>query len=147
MSNLIIIRGLPGSGKTTLAQHLVKTEIEAGLSCWTRVEADMYFVEDGVYKFDPSKIRDAHAWCQKTVKSLLASGQNVIVSNTFTTMKEVQFYLDLVSKDDLMIIHCDDQNFGSIHNVPAETIEKMKARFEPVEGEYLTSTYRNTGSW
>ncbi len=45
-TNLILIRGLPGSGKTTFAKELAST---FGVKHY---EADMFFEVDGVYKFN-----------------------------------------------------------------------------------------------
>jgi tRNA uridine 5-carbamoylmethylation protein Kti12 len=51
---LYIVRGIPGSGKTTFAKSL---------NCPV-FEADMFFVNSqGIYNFDYTKIKDAHAWC------------------------------------------------------------------------------------
>jgi len=48
MSYLVIIRGLPGSGKSTFAKKFV----EKGFKHY---EADMWMVDkDGNYSFDPS---------------------------------------------------------------------------------------------
>jgi tRNA uridine 5-carbamoylmethylation protein Kti12 len=45
MKTLILLRGLPGSGKTTLAKSLVTKD-------YCHKEADMYFVDEfGNYKF------------------------------------------------------------------------------------------------
>ena len=58
MKTLILLRGLPGSGKSTLAKQLVNKD-------YAHKEADMFFVDsEGNYKFEPSKIKDAHAWCK-----------------------------------------------------------------------------------
>lgn len=60
----------------------------------------------------------------------MKSGSNPVVSNTFTTQREVNPYLDLAKEYGykVNIIECKG-NFGSIHNVPPETIEKMKRRW------------------
>jgi len=58
MKELFLLRGLPGAGKSTLAKSLGGKHIEA----------DMYFEYEGKYKFDASRLKEAHDWCQNTVK-------------------------------------------------------------------------------
>lgn len=74
--NLYIVRGLPGSGKSTFAKSL------GGVN----YEADMFFInENGEYNFDPSKLKDAHNWCRHKAMDSMKSGEPiVVVSNTFT---------------------------------------------------------------
>ena len=129
MSKLTIIRGLPGSGKSTLAKKL-KAPNDIHL------EADMYFVVDGVYTFDPTKIREAHDWCRKSAKTFLNNGFNVIVSNTFTQSWEFQGYLDDATEigADVTIYRCEN-DYGNIHNVPEASLKKMRDRFEDVPNE------------
>ncbi len=50
---LYIVRGIPGSGKSTFAKQLVGADF---LVC----EADKYFMVDGEYKFDATKLKQAH---------------------------------------------------------------------------------------
>lgn len=62
------IRGLPGSGKSTMAQVYRRNG-------FTWVEADMYF--DSFlfgYRLDPAKLPEAHSWCQTTVERYLSQG-------------------------------------------------------------------------
>lgn len=47
---LLLIRGLPGSGKSTMAKEYAK----AG---YVHCEADQFFEIDGQYRFDASKLR------------------------------------------------------------------------------------------
>ena len=70
MKELYLIRGLPGSGKSTLAKSI------GGI----HIEADQYFVESGVYKFDVlqlkmltiiAKTKPEHGWNQMVLKSML----------------------------------------------------------------------------
>lgn len=120
--NLYLIRGLPGSGKSTLASNL-RHHLHA-----LHYEADMYFGDN--YDFDVSRLRAAHMWCQHMTKEALAGGHSAIVSNTFTTKKELKPYFEIAKEYGLTpcVIHCENQ-YGSIHGVPEETMKKMKARW------------------
>ncbi len=124
-TTLTLIRGLPGSGKSTLAELLSYQDNHI------HYETDMYFIKDGVYQYDASKIKDAHMACQRHVRSALANAWNVIVSNTFTQMWEMRPYLEMPYTN-LKVIECHGK-FQNIHNVPNEVIEKMRARWEPYQ--------------
>lgn len=123
---LILVRGLPGSGKSTHAR-VIANEI---FRC-ARIEADMYFVKDGEYLFDATKLGEAHAWCLKNTMEIISEGVSVVVSNTFTTIKELKPYFDIAREFKIkpQVILCQG-NYKSVHNVPEETIEKMRNRFE-----------------
>jgi predicted kinase len=123
---LILIRGVPGSGKSTLAQEIV-----LGKENWEHYEADMYFMNNGKYDFNPSLIGRAHSWCQNEVDSALHYGVNVVVSNTFTTLKELKPYFLIAKEHGITpsVVHCQ-HSFGSVHDVSQETIDKMKARWQ-----------------
>lgn len=126
MKELILLRGLPGSGKTTFAKSLGDNHIEA----------DMWFIDEetGEYKFDASKLKYAHNWCQDVTENWMDDNEErIIVSNTFTTEKEMAPYVLLAVKYGYNITSLVVENRhgnSSVHNVPAETIEKMKSRFQ-----------------
>jgi predicted kinase len=129
---LILLRGLPGSGKSTFANYMFSNNI---------FEADKYFYDEfGNYNFDASKLDLAHKWCQDQVivamtENLLSNGKyysEIVVSNTSTTEKELKPYLDLAMTYNYNIISLIVENRhgnSSVHNLPAETIEKMRKRF------------------
>lgn len=134
MAKLYIIRGLPGSGKSTFARKM----IDRGMAD-SYYEADMYFLDkDGNYNFDPSKLGNAHAWCKAKVLADLKAGKNVIVSNTFTRRNEMEPYITycMDNKIPFQVIRMQTQ-FKSIHNVPPEAMERMKARFQNFNGETI----------
>jgi hypothetical protein len=58
------------------------------------------------------------------------------VSNTFTTLKELQPYLDMANDYDVPVevIHCTGE-FENEHDVPDEVIEKMAIRWQKYRGE------------
>ena len=125
---LYIVRGLPGSGKSTYAKKL---------GCF-HVEADMFHVKDGEYKFDIQRSRLGHNWCQKTVIFAMEQGMDVVVSNTFTQNWEIYPYLEFAKKTGHLVNVIRMTNeFGSVHGVPEDTMKKMRERFEDVDGEII----------
>lgn len=122
---LVLIRGVPGSGKSTLAKQM---------KGYQHFEADMFFTdESGVYKYDASRIKQAHEWCQNMTDSALQIGADVVVSNTFTRRFEIQPYFDMANRygADLKIITATG-NYKNVHGVPDEIIQKMRDRWEEV---------------
>ena len=123
MKELILLRGLPGSGKSTLAK----------LICNQHVEADMFFMQDGEYKFDASKLKQAHEWCQSRAESWMEKGYNVVVSNTFTREWEMEAYYDLARKYGYRVHSLVVENrHGGVneHGVPDDVMDQMQDRFE-----------------
>lgn len=128
---LYIVRGLQGSGKSTAA---------AVLNANLHVEADQYFVRDGVYHWDPARISAAHEWCQQTVAlGMAAALPKIAVANTFITRRTMEPYVALAAKHgyawsviDLFDGGLSDEELAArcVHNVPVETIRKNRARYE-----------------
>ena len=119
---LLLIRGLPGSGKTTLAELL-------GLPF---CEADQYFEEFNEGIFDASLLSRAHEYCVQQTINHLENGESVIVSNTSTMEKEVAIYEELAEEFDakfISVIVEDRHNSGSLHPVPPMTLDRMRRRF------------------
>lgn len=122
---LLLIRGLPGSGKSTLASAIAQSVH------WIHREADSYFQMKEGYCFDVLKLAEAHRWCQNVVDDWLNRGCSVVVSNTFSQEWEVTPYRQLAMKHgaNLNIITLKG-DYGNIHNVPDEALERMKQRFD-----------------
>lgn len=132
MKNLYIIRGLPGSGKSTIAKSLGKP--------WQIFEADQFFMKNGKYEFDSSKLKNAHDWCKRKVQywmhpSLLRPlfFRNIVISNTFTQEWEMRFYQIIAKKYGYRVhtIIVENRHGGvNTHGVPEEKLEQMKERFQ-----------------
>lgn len=126
---LYIIRGLPGSGKTTLAKKIAQRHIEA----------DMFHILRGEYNFDRNNLIKAHDWCKLELERMIRSGVNSIaISNTFSRESEYSDYIKLADKYgySFQVITIEVSPFGSEHNVPEEVIQKMIDRWEPcLKGE------------
>ena len=123
---LFIIRGLPGSGKTTLAEKLKETGVIDDY-----FEADMFFTnEKGVYKYDSNRIKDAHVWCKRKIFQGLLEGKKVAVSNTFSRHWEFVDYIQFVKAVDISytVIECKG-NWKSKH-VSEVIVETMRERWE-----------------
>ena len=130
---LTLLRGLPGSGKSTFAGFIWND--------YAICEADKFFVgEDGVYRFDASKLRYAHEWCKEEVETRMKDNQNnpqyypeIVVSNTFTQEWEMEDYYKLAEKYGYKVFSIIVENrhgSSNIHNVPEEKLEQMKNRFD-----------------
>lgn len=132
---LVLIRGLPGSGKSTIAKALCR----AGFSWF---EADTYHLNDeGDYCFDPANAKAAHEWCQQETRKALENGDRVVVSNTFTMLWEMEPYFEMARKFGIEPNVLEAKgSWQNVHSVPAEVMDKMRERWEPISNAALTGS-------
>lgn len=124
---LIILRGVSGSGKSTVADMLGSD------GYWPVCEADQYhYTEDGVYNWKAENIQAAHEWCQDQVLEFMEYGfRKIIVSNTSTSEKELKPYLNLADEYGYRVISLVVENRhgnDSIHSVPQEIRDAQERR-------------------
>jgi tRNA uridine 5-carbamoylmethylation protein Kti12 len=147
MRTLIIMRGIPGSGKTTHARSLQKWQWSEGKSC-TLSSADFFFEAygDHVYRFDASKLKYAHAECINDFAGLVLdpSVDTIIVDNTNTQLWEFVKYLDYAHKHGKFHVDVfrmeaplDVCQKRCVHGVPPDKIQQMRDRFEDFPGEEI----------
>ena len=138
---LVLVRGLPGSGKSTYAARFATAHPGS-----THYEADQYFVKDGVYTYDPRAIRYAHSWVAAQVEhdmiqAIGSAGPHVVVvSNTFSRQWEMAELMQLAAKygwavevKTLFDAGLTDTQLHErgVHKVPLTTINAMRRRWEP----------------
>jgi predicted kinase len=125
MKALILIRGVPGAGKSTLAKLLSEN------GKYPHFEADQFFVdESGDYNFDPSLLHIAHSVCQKNALDAMKSGvEKVIVSNTSISEQHLSVYQEFANElgyHFFSVVVENRNDTKSIHGVP-ETVRKNMA--------------------
>lgn len=120
---LLILRGAPGSGKTTLAEKMFPT--------WEHICADDYFTQrDGTYIFDASLLQTSHDVCFKRTGNALRQGKNVVVHNTFRTLSELNRYHEFSKISDARIFRVVSQ-FKSKHQIPDSIMYRHLHQYEP----------------
>ena len=130
--DLILLRGIPGSGKTTLAKILLQIRVTDEPEV---LSADDFFEnENGEYNFDASKLKEAHNYCQfRCSERMRQQKAKIIVANTFTQEWEMEIYYEMAKRYNYRVHTLIVENrHGSenIHGVPAEKIKQMKKRFD-----------------
>lgn len=98
---LILMRGLPGSGKSFLSKYIVMRTVPKSELSNHIFSTDDYFkaVNRGVYVFNPTQLSDAHAYNQNRVLNAMRSDWSpIIVDNTNTQAWEMQHYANFAVK-------------------------------------------------
>ena len=128
MKEVVLIRGLPGSGKTTIAKSMMDDAVRS----YAHVEADDYFMgQDGAYRYDGSKITNAHDACYFSAAKALQDGKSVIVANTFSRLWEMERYYRLAASFGCNVrVLTATGRYQNVHGVPVEIIQRMRDRWE-----------------
>tara|TARA_Y100000310_G_scaffold55023_1_gene50437 strand:+ start:18850 stop:19353 length:504 start_codon:yes stop_codon:yes gene_type:complete len=150
---LILMRGLPGGGKSFLARELAG---ETGVI----FAADDFFMEAGNYNFDVDKLPEAHNWNKERVLGAIKKGASpVIWDNTNVTMDELKFTLPAIKLAEAngyevrieqantpWAFDLDELTKRNTHDVPREAIQSKLDRWVPdVSVEDIKNDYEING--
>ena len=111
MTKCVIICGCSGSGKSTYARELASFADKEGKT-WKICEADDFFMVDGVYKWEASRLGEAHALCFGKYLRAIASGTDLVIcSNTNLEKSDISPYVLAAAAygivADIIVIECD----------------------------------------
>lgn len=154
MKHLVLMRGVPGSGKSTAARRIAFQALQSGLVTTVAIcSTDNYFMQDGEYIFEREKLGHNHGLNQSQVRQHMTYGIGlIVVDNTNIKLKEMSPYLNtadalgytteefIVGQENLLpsmdtrpdifedyIDLCFKRN---THGVPREVIDRMARSFE-----------------
>lgn len=126
--NMYLIRGLPGSGKSTFAETLADA-IHA-----QHFEHDRYlFTPEGEYLWTEGRMAYAYRQCLRDTEEAMTNGLQVVVSNVFPTGKSMKNYRKLAEKYGYQITYTVVENRRggvNVHGVPQEALDGMKDSFQ-----------------
>lgn len=129
MAKCTLVRGLPGSGKSTFAKSHFNCLI---------LENDMWHEIDGKYQWNAKSMKDAIHWVMSTTEFMLSHGRDVCICNTFVKSAFVEIYRKIAEKHDAeFIVYRCSHDYGNIHDVPKHVFESMKSGFEEWPGEIV----------
>lgn len=125
-----IMCGAPGAGKSTY----IKNKLPNAFVC----SADNFFhnKETGEYKFNVNQLGLAHKHCQQSfIEALDRNESNIVIDNTNTRLKEMEFYVqEALKRNDYrvivvkVIVPRDNICGRNVHKVPDDKVLEMYDR-------------------
>ncbi|XP_018578614.1 NEDD4-binding protein 2-like isoform X2 [Anoplophora glabripennis] len=151
---LVIVRGVPGCGKSYLAKRILESTIGLDNNYYLHIlSADDFFFQSGVYRYDSSKISEAHGWNHNRAFQALSRGFSpVIIDNTNTQMWEMKPYammatdygyiIEILEPDTHWCSNDKELAKRNTHGVPKSKIRDMLDRYEKnITSQKLLSAY------
>lgn len=126
-NSIIIIRGLPGAGKSSFA-NLIKGEFPV-------YSIDDYFTDSyGVYHFNHKENYKAYQQCEENVRQAMKNGiEKILVDNVFSISWEMEPYLQLAKEYNYTIYVLTIENYHgekNKHDINDEQLKKMEAKYK-----------------
>jgi predicted kinase len=131
MKTVIILRGLPGSGKSTVAKFFEPCTVISMDKFWTRGGRD--------YKFDYAQLEEAIKWTHQRFMTRLTDeeipAETIVVDNVSYGRAHYQFFLSEAKARGhvVHVVHIERplDELNNVHRVPDEQIARMAAKWEP----------------
>lgn len=128
MKHLIILRGLPGSGKTSLARILCEDRYPV-------YSVDDYFTdEEGNYQFDYKENHLAYKQCEEQTRaSMMAGAPKIFIHNTFTIAWEIEPYFKMAAEYGYQVHVVTVENYHNgqnLHGITEEQVHKMAEKYK-----------------
>lgn len=145
-SYMIIMRGLPGSGKSSLAGAIYQAYRKAfpHRIVGTFSADSFYYGLDGKYYYDSKLAGYAHMFNQGKCAYFMRRGYHLaIVDNTNITIDEMKPYLTLASLLNWPVFMLEPETpwawdvdecvVRNTHGVPRDVIQSMMDRYQPLD--------------
>lgn len=128
--SLILLRGLPGAGKSRLAKLLSEN------GKYPVFSVDDYFTDSKTqeYNFDYKKNHLAYKHCEDCVRKEAERGTSKIFSdNTFILSWEMEPYFQIASEFEYTIFVITVENYHNgknVHSIDDESLKKMASKYK-----------------
>ncbi|XP_019496375.1 PREDICTED: NEDD4-binding protein 2 isoform X3 [Hipposideros armiger] len=133
---LVLLRGLPGSGKSFLARTLQEDNPNGVV-----LSTDDYFYINGQYQFDVKYLGEAHEWNQNRAKEAFEKKVSpIIIDNTNLQAWEMKPYVALSQKHKYKVLFREPDTWWkfkpkelarrNIHGVSKEKITRMLEHYQ-----------------
>ncbi|XP_009072640.1 PREDICTED: NEDD4-binding protein 2 [Acanthisitta chloris] len=133
---LVLLRGVPGSGKSYLARNLLEDNPDGVI-----LSTDDYFYKHGQYHYDPNCLGEAHDWNRKRAKEAFEMGISpIIIDNTNIQAWEMKPYVTLAQQFKYKVMFREPDTWWkfkpkelerrNIHGISKEKIKRMLERYE-----------------
>ncbi len=149
---VVILRGVPGAGKSTLAKKIISDAVARGEEAKAFSSDDYFTTAEGKYHFDSRMLPQAHASCFRHFLEYLQRSQGIaIVDNTNTLVFEMSPYIlagQAYSANVKIIRLTCDPTVAAARNVrcaTSEMVEKMASRMESLPSLYPSEEVKVTG--